>query len=345
MNKCLTKYLVNKLIDWLVALFGAAVIIWFFLTQPIFWAEPTHRLSLDISTSELKKHVVMLAEDFAPRTREYGNLNITAHYIHDELSKFGEVENQSYSTLGGSYSNILLELGPDTQELFVIGAHYDAESSSLDIEGNASGVATLIELARHLSKAEDKLPLKVQFVAYPLSQRSLKDTSDAGSYNHADSLKKSDKKIRLMVSLDGVGHFNNEENTQKYPYKFMHLFYPDKGNYISLIGRLQDYSVIRRMKKSFTSASSLPIYSFNVPDNFSPTNSYDHVNYQRNGFPAILLTDTAKYRQSNEGAKGVVEQLDFEKMAMIVQSLYQIVMDNEPAVQVVQLANQVKNKE
>ena len=323
--------LIHKLTDWLVVFLGVVFILWFAFTVPIFSWSQNKQASTDISLVVLKSHVAALIHDFAPRTIEYGNLNITAHYIYDQLKRFGDVKYQPYSTLGGRFSNVELKLGPDTREVFVIGAHYDAENDSLDVDGNASGIATLIELAHQLSKSESKLPIRVILVAYPLSQGYSAIRENMGSHNHAKALLKAKKKVRLMLSLDGVGSFNDEEKSQKYPYKFLNYIYPDKGDYIGVIARLQDYGRVRAMKKSFASASSLPLYSFNVPERFRLTSSQDHLNYQRLGFPAVLVTDTAKYRDQKPHIDDVVDRLDYEKMAMLIKGLYQVVMDAEVA--------------
>lgn len=323
------RNLIHKLTDWLVVFLGVVFILWFAFTAPIFSWSQTKQASTDISLVVLKSHVSALIHDFSPRTIEYGNLNITAHYIYDQLKRFGSVKYQPYSTLGGRFSNVELKLGPDTKEVFVIGAHYDAENDSLDVDGNASGIATLIELAHQLSKSENKLPIRVILVAYPLSQGYSAIRENMGSYNHAKSLLKENKKVRLMVSLDGVGSFNDEEKSQKYPYKFLSYIYPTKGNYIGVVARLQDYEKVRAMKKSFVSASPLPVYSFNVPEKFELTSSQDHLNYQRLGFPAVLVTDTAKYRDKKPHIEDIVDRLDYEKIAMLIKGLYQVVMDSK----------------
>jgi len=323
------KNLIHRLTDWLVVFFGVVLILWFAFTVPIFSWSHDKEMSTDISLVVLKSHASALIHDFAPRTIEYGNLNITAHYIYDQLKRFGKVKYQPYSTLGGRFSNVVLKLGPDTKEVFVVGAHYDAENDSLDVDGNASGIATLIELAHQLSKSEQKLPIRVILVAYPLSQGYSAIRENMGSYNHAKSLVSANKKVRLMISLDGVGSFNNDNKSQSYPYKFLNYIYPDKGNYIGVVARIQDYKTVRAMKKSFVSASELPVYSFNVPESFSMTSSQDHLNYQRLGFPAVLMTDTAKFREKNMQIEDVVDRLDYEKMAMLIKGLYQVVMDSE----------------
>jgi len=132
-----------------------------------------------------------------------------------------------------------------------------------------------------------------------------------------------------MLSLDGVGSFSDADKSQEYPYEFLHYFYPDKGNYISLVSRLQDYSKVIQLKKSFKQASELPMYSFSLPDSYYPTNSLDHLSYQRYGFPAMVLTDTSEHRSVKNDDRSVAERLDYEKMALLVRGLYQVVMDNK----------------
>ena len=322
---------INLLTDWLIASAGIALILWFGFTLPSFILSKTSDKtgSLIINQSNLKKHVEKLSDYYAPRTIEFGNLNATASYIHTEFSKYGDTHYQPYWTLISRYKNVVLELGPNTEEVFIIGAHYDARNDSLDIDGNASGVAALIELANQLSKNEDKLSIGVQLVAYPLSQKKAVTIENMGSYQHARWLQEKGKLVKLMLSLDGVGSFNDAEKSQKYPYNFLSHVYPDKGDFISLIGRLQDYSEIMTLKSSFKQASKLPLYSFSFPESYYPISSQDHLNYQRHGYPAMVITDTSEYRKIKNDKRSVLERLDYEKMALLVQGLYQVVMDNE----------------
>ncbi|MEE9310392.1 MAG: M28 family peptidase [Cocleimonas sp.] len=336
MLQTFVKKSTDLLIDWLIALLGVSLILWFGFTLPVFSFSKDRKVDaklLEVSEQNLKKHAEVLAYFYAPRTIEYGTLNLTARYLHKELSKIGNTHYQPYWTLSGRYSNVILNLGPNTKEIIVIGAHYDAHNSSLDIDGNASGVAALVELANQLAKNQDKLSIGVQIVAYPLSQKDSVIVENMGSYQHAARLQQSVKQVKLMLSLDNVGSFSDDEHSQKYPYQFMHQVYPDKGNYISLVGRLQDYSEIIALKKSFKSASALPLYSFNLPASSYPTRSPDHLNYQRHGFPAVAITDTAAFREIEIDKKEVAERLDYKKIALLVQGLYQVVMDSKPAVQ------------
>ena len=336
------KKTIDVITDWLVALLVVSLILWFSFTLPVLssFTAVANNESLDISQDKLKKHVEALTYHYAPRTIEYDTLNATARYIHGELAKFGHTEYQPFWTLTGRYSNVIIKLGPDTKEILVIGAHYDAKNASLDIDGNASGIAALIELAHHLSMNKDKLSIGVELAAYPLSQKKLVSAGNMGSYQHADALIKSNKHVKLMVSLDNIGTFSEEKKSQKYPYQFMNYVYPNTAKHISLFGRLQDYSEVMQLKKSFISASELPLYSFNLPENYFPIDSSDHLNFQHHGIPAIVITDTSEYRTLKMDKDEVAERLNYQKIAMLVKGLYQVVMDNKSTLKHADLAQQ-----
>lgn len=331
MSESFSHGLINKLIDWLIALFGASLLLWFFITQPVITTEPITLNSLD--TNELKQHVQLLTDGYAPRTINYDNLNNTADYIYQQFSKVGIPEYQEIKTLSKQYRNVSIQLGPDTEEVYVLGAHYDAENDSIDTEGNASGVATLIELARHLAENNEKLKIGVIMIAYPLSMNQSENIVNTGSYFHANSLKRVNKKIRLMISLDSVGQTNIQNHSLNYPYKFLGLLYPPKEDTFKLVGRLKDYKNIRGLKKSFNSASSLSLYSHTFFESFNKSESTDHKNYWDQGYPAVLISDYFSQRKM-QNIKYRVEpkdRLDYEKMAMLVNSLYQVILDSKPS--------------
>ncbi len=347
------KRLINTLVDWLIALFIVSILLWFMVTQPIFSFSQVDSVA-EVDVKRLERHVRILTGEYAPRTFESKQLNKAAKYIANEFIGLGRVEYQPITTLAGKYKNILLNLGADSDEVFVIGAHYDVESHSQATEDNASGISALIELARHLSRHEEELPLRVILVAYPLSANQPKHIKSMGSFVHAESLKKSGKNVRLMVSLDSVGVYNSEKQSQKYPYHFMTLFYPEQGNYINLTGRLTDVSELRQLKRSFKRVSRLPLYSQSVPQNLLGSKSLDHQNYWKMGYPAVLMSDTAELRKPQLGKQRKGRQsvsvmrstqeygIDYEKVAMLVQGLYQAVMDAGKPANKPQIAEQGK---
>ncbi len=330
----LSEYLVSKLIDWLIVFFIGSLILWAVFTLPVYSTKQQSSLLSKGSEARLQSTVSTLVNTYNPRSYRFETLGFTTDYLRSELAQYGVVEVQAFGDVENRekiHKNLILRLGPDTKEVFVIGAHYDTQDESLDAEGNASGIATLLELARDLSKNQDKLAIRIQLVAYPISNVDTKNlftsVKTTGSEVHAKSLRQAEIKVRMMLSLDSVGHYNNESGSQKYPYDFLHAFYPNQGNYISVIGPLGEYQSLIELKKSFVRSTPLPIESFNLLDHFVPTGAKDHLHYQEQGYPSLLITDTAKFRKKDD-KKSVVEALDYKKMSLLVKGLYQVVMDN-----------------
>src|SRR5207245_3469013 len=60
------------------------------------------------------------------------------------------VEEQRYVANGETFRNLIVRLGPETEDRIVIGAHYDVRGPYPGADDNGSGPAALLELARVL---------------------------------------------------------------------------------------------------------------------------------------------------------------------------------------------------
>lgn len=323
---------INKTFDWLVVFVLSSLVIWFGVTQPVISFMGERKVS-EIDQDRLKQHVAELSQTFAPRTSEFDGIRPAAHYIFRELSSAGSLSGnkpkyQAFWTMAGRFSNIIYSIGPATAETLVIGAHYDTRNVVPGADNNASGVAVLIELARALSVIDKDLPIRVELVAYALSEGSTLGVSDMGSFKHAEMLKKKNRTVKLMISVDSVGYFSSEPNSQAYPFSFMKMIYPTVGNFINIAGHMQDFMEVRHVKKSFERASSLDVRSINAPENFPGIAGSDHVSYWEHGVAAVLISDTSYYRNKNHNTvNDTAEKLNYVGMSMVAQGLYQTVMD------------------
>jgi Zn-dependent M28 family amino/carboxypeptidase len=298
---------------------------WFWITQPVFVNKPMNSKNL-IDPTKLNSHVKMLSETFFPRDESHPeNLDKVANYIKEEFEKAqAKTIEQPYKVAGKNYKNIIAYFGPDTKERIVIGAHYDSAEELPAADDNASGVAGLIELAYLLGKTE--LPLKVELVAYTLEEPPYFETNFMGSAIHANSLKEQGVNVRLMVSLEMIGYFSDKPNSQEFPLSLLNLFYPNKGNFISIVGDLENGLTVRKVKKIMQTATPLPVVSINAPRNIPGIDFSDHLNYWNLGYNAIMISDTAFYRNKNyHTAYDTPEKLDYQRMAMVIEDLYQAI--------------------
>lgn len=324
-------------VGFVLAVFSLAIL--GFVTQP--FASSTQSIPPVVNAMTLKAHVKFLSIDLYPRSFEQlRNIERAADYIHNELIAIGaDVSVQEVPVQESTYKNIIARFGPETGPLLVIGAHYDShgdagegaktplgylpETHTPGADDNASGVAGLIELARLLQQHPPSRP--VELVAYTLEEPPHFRTDYMGSALHARSLVTSGREVELMLSLEMIGFYSDEEESQRYPVPGMGAFYPDQGNFIALVGRLADFKATRRVKAIMSGATDLPVYSINAPGIVPGVDFSDHINFWSNGYSALMVTDTAFYRNPYYHRAGdTYEKLDYQRMAKVVQSVYAI---------------------
>lgn len=285
--------------------------------------------NIKVKAEKLKFHVEKISKEFFPRnSANIVNLDKTANYIQDEFKKAGgKVSTQIFEANGNKYRNIVAIFGAETSERIVVGAHYDAAGNTPAADDNASGVAGLIELAYLLGQTE-KLPMQIELVAFTLEEPPFFGTNKMGSYIHAESLSKQNIKIRLMISLEMIGYFSDKPGSQDFPISLMSLCYPTTGNFITVIGTLNDGLSVRNFKNSMLEATDLPVYSINAPSFINGIDFSDHRNYWKFGYRAVMITDTAFYRNPfYHSPLDTAEKLDYHRMSLVVQSVYQAVLE------------------
>jgi Zn-dependent M28 family amino/carboxypeptidase len=309
------------------------------VTQPLgapFLSEPPA-----VNLARLEAHVKYLSVDLYPRSFEqFRNIELAAQYILSEFSaEAADVAVQEVTVQESTYKNIIGRFGPASGPLLVIGAHYDShgdasegakhhlgyalETHTPGADDNASGVAGLIELAHLLQQHPPPHP--VELVAFTLEEPPHFRTEHMGSVWHARSLAEGKRKVQLMLSLEMIGFFSDDEGSQDYPVPGMGLFYPEQGSFIALVGRLGDFHAMRRAKAIMAGATDLPVFTINAPGLVPGVDFSDHRSYWREGYPALMVTDTAFYRNTNYHRAGdTYEKLDYRRMAKVVQSVYEI---------------------
>jgi Zn-dependent M28 family amino/carboxypeptidase len=250
------------------------------------------------------------------------NLDFVAAYIREELEKSGaRTREQPYQAGNRTYRNVIATFGPETKEIIVVGAHYDAAGPYPGADDNASGVAGIIELAQLLGKTN--LPVKVELVTYSLEEPPFFRSEYMGSAVHARALKKEGAVVRAMIVVEMIGYFSDAPGSQRFPAPGLRLLYPSQGNFICVVGRMGEAMLVRRIKRSMLEASSLPVYSINVPRSVPGIDLSDHMNYWEEGYPSVMITDTAFFRNPNyHTAADTAEKLDYEKMAQVVLGVY-----------------------
>ncbi len=300
------------------------------LTQPVWARHGAASSTPQVDPERLRSHVSALSETFAPRDYTHvENLDRAADYIERQFREAGgEIGEQAFVVDSQHYRNIIARFGPESKERIVVGAHYDVYGPYPGADDNASGIAGLIELARLLGR--QKLHTRVELVAYTLEEPPFFRTEQMGSAVNAESLVEAHAKLRAMLCLEMIGYFTDEPNSQQYPLPELRALYPNKGNFIALVGTFDEMALLRRVKRAMIAASDLPLRSITAPRSLQGVDFSDHLNYWNHGFPALMITDTAFYRNKRyHHPEDVIGTLDFKRMAEVVRQVYAAVMELE----------------
>ncbi|EPX64690.1 peptidase M28 [Cystobacter fuscus DSM 2262] len=275
-----------------------------------------------VDPERLKAHVRTLSETFVPRDHLHPeNLERTADYLAEALTRAGgRVRSEPYSVGETRYRNVVATFGPESGERLVIGAHYDAAEGAPGADDNASGVAGLMELAVLLGARPP--PMRVDLVGFTLEEPPHFRQPTMGSKVHARALRQQGVKVRAMISLESLGYFSDAPNSQRYPVAALEWRYPSRGQFIAVVGRTDEQALITTVHDALRAREGLATESLAAPRSLTGVDFSDHASFWDEGYPAVLVTDTALFRNPGyHTAEDTWDRLDYARMALTVQGV------------------------
>ncbi len=260
-------------------------------------------------------------------------LNSAAEYIKSEWRKLGlKVYEQRFEADGVIYKNVMVSFGPEEGKRIVVGAHYDVCGDRPGADDNASGVAGLLELSRLLAeqagadrfgKLQSRLTKRIDLVAYTLEEPPFFRTGFMGSSVHARWLKSINADVELMICLEMIGYFTDKPNSQDYPVGMMKWMYPTTGNFIGVIGNFSGFGAVSQVKDLMRTHAKIDVQALNAPSFIRGVDFSDHLNYWKEGFDAVMITDTSFYRNENYHEEtDTIETLDFSRMSETISGVF-----------------------
>jgi hypothetical protein len=300
---------------------------WFIVgvaVTPLVWAKPSTD-GIRADPRRLRSDVEKLSVAFHPRDSHHpDNMAGCANYVRAQFLDAGafSVTVQAFKANGGNkYRNVCALFGEAEGPRTVVGAHYDSEVGTPGADDNASGVAGILEFARLVGK--HPIPGNVEVVAYALEEAPYFGSAEMGSMVHAKSLKDRGIMVRRAIILETIGYYSDLSGSQTFPDPALKALYPDTGNYIALVGRLDQYALLETIKAKMKTATDLPVYSVCAPATVVGIDFSDHRSYWEYGFPALMVTDTAFYRNPHyHKSSDTSDRLDYARMAKVVEGVY-----------------------
>ena len=281
----------------------------------------------------LRHHVWAISAEIGERSVLRGDgLEKTETYIRRAFEAVGlTVTEQTYNYQDRRVANLIADLPGASEEssTYIIGAHYDSVIGTPGADDNASAVAVMLELARRAVKEPPRAP--VQFVAFTLEESPTFGTSHQGSRVFANRLKQRSANVEAVIVLEMVGLTTPK---QVYPPFLRWAGYPETGDFIAIIGNRGSRAFGKRIIDGMRKNSALPVESLFVWFNgwlLPDTRLSDHSSFWDHGIPALMVTDTAYFRNPNyHGPGDRAETLDYAFMAELVRSL-ELAIRNLPA--------------
>jgi Zn-dependent M28 family amino/carboxypeptidase len=278
---------------------------------------------------QLARHIWTLAGKIGERNLwHYEAFEAAAHYIDTTLQGLRySVTTQTFEVWGKTVKNLAAEL-PGTShpaEIIVVGAHYDSVPGCPGANDNATGVASMLELARVL--AGQLLPRTVRFVAFANEEAPFFSTADMGSWQYAQRARSRGERIVAMLSLETLGYYSDAVGSQQYPFPFG-LFYPRVGNFIGFVGNTASRHLVHRSIASFRQHAAFPSEGTAAPGWLTGVGWSDHWAFWQHGYAAIMITDTALFRYAPyHTPTDTPDRIVYDKMARVVAGLARVVTD------------------
>jgi hypothetical protein len=280
--------------------------------------------AIEVLNEALRRHVQVLSAEIGERSVVRGDgLDRAKSYLVQAFRAAGlSVSEQTYIYKGRPVANLIADLpgAPADRVSLLVAAHYDTHIGTPGADDNASGVAAMLELARWAVK--NRPSAAVRFVAFTLEESPNFGTRYQGSKVFVRRLGEDGGKIKGAIVLEMVGF---TAPRQKYPLVLRRAGYPETGNFIGVVGNHSSRGFGEQVLRAMHRNPALPVESLFVWFNgwvLPDTRLSDHASFWDKELPAVMVTDTAYFRNRHYHTSGDrAETLDYAFMAELVQSL------------------------
>jgi len=277
----------------------------------------------------LRTHVFMLADEIGERNIWHPTkLHEAAEYIDNVWQEQGfVVKHQEYEARGVESANLIIEMKgvslPD--QIVLVGAHYDSVLGSPGANDNGSGVGALLEISRLL--AGRRLDRTVRLVAFTNEEPPFFLYRNMGSRIHASRSRARNENIVGMLSLETMGFYSEVPGSQAYPFPFS-FFYPHTANFIGFVGNIRSRHLVKLSLAAFRQTTRFPSEGTAAPGWITGIGWSDHWSFWREGYKAIMVTDTAFFRYDPyHSRQDTPEKIDYDRLSRVTSGLAEVVVE------------------
>jgi hypothetical protein len=128
-----------------------------------------------------------------------------------------------------------------------------------------------------------------------------------------------------MIALETMGFYSDEPGSQQYPWP-IGLLYPSRGNFLAFVGDLGSRALVHDAIATFRSATAFPSEGAALPATFPGVDWSDHWSFREKDYPAIMVTDTAVYRDPHYHKRtDTAGRLNYDALARVALGLQEVI--------------------
>jgi len=319
-----------RMLFWLTLAAAIAWLLWYMVRVPgVSWSGALQPITAEekFLADNVRRHIAAVA------SREHNvfkpaELEVAAQYIENALAGLGyAVATQRFLSGPAEVRNIEVEvLGKGRrEEIIVVGAHYDSVSGATGANDNGSGVAAVIELARLFRGSRPARTLR--FVTFVNEEPPFAHSDTMGSRQYARRAREHGENIVAMFSLETIGYYSDAPGSQRFPFP-LGFFYPSTGNFVAFVSNLSSRALLHETIVSFRRHAGIPSEGVAAPAFIPGVDWSDHWSFWQEGWPALMVTDTAPYRYPHyHTMQDTPDKVDYERLARVVTGLHGMLRD------------------
>lgn len=268
-------------------------------------------LARQVDQHALARHLAALP---GPRHRstDAPAIKETLASLRDQFTEYGwEVQDQPCTDeeLGDGLNVVATLPGVRTPHaVVVVGAHHDTVPLTPGADDNGSGLAGLLEVARLLGS--ERWDATIELVAFDFEEVGVgagERGRFSGSRRYVKGLRETGRDCRAVFIFEMIGFRNLSPGSQTVPDGFASLFptlagllaaRQGRADFVAALGDARGPLLAHLEQTAAEAVPSLPVLAVRVPDSVPLRDLFrsDHVPFWEAGLPAVMLTDTANFR-------------------------------------------------
>ena len=278
----------------------------------------------DTIRANLTRHLTYLSVTLGERSIHCpGNLKAAENYVSKNFAALGYApRRQAFRYLEEEVANVIAG-DEHPGGYYILGAHFDTVAGTPGADDNASGIAVLLEVARLARTLTPPKPWA--FIGFTLEEPPAFATQAMGSQVYARRARRQRAQILGMLCLEMVGYYSQAPGSQSLPLPLKLMGYPTTGNFIGLVSDRGSRPLMVRLEAAVKGGGRLPAVTLAVPlggQILPEVRLSDHASFWDEGYPAVMLTDTAFMRNPNyHGPGDVMDRLDLTAMTELTLGL------------------------